>query len=237
MTSKLIPTVIVNALSNPKFLRFCIYFNAESTPFEIFHAASPNAIAPTVVKIRPNRVCNRSDNELISSLRPSHSFSLSTIASILEETALPRKSYVGRSIPKSLPPIPAPEPLPLPLESSFGEIMFSSSIPSIAFFSFFAALVASPSPSDTSSKPLAVLPTEEDTSENISPNRSALIPNNPAIVTIRERKTFTTAITGGKMALSIGMNRLPIALAHCVTCACKTRSWLAGAFRVRAISP
>ena len=73
------------------------------------------------------------------------------ILSALSLRASPRKSYSGRS--KSNSPT---VPLPLPSES-LGEMIFNSSIPTIAFFSFLAAFVAS-------SRPSPISPTESLTS-------------------------------------------------------------------------
>ena len=54
--SRDIPSEIVKAFPNPNFLRFCMYRKADRTPLEIFHAANPKPIAPTVVKILPSLV-------------------------------------------------------------------------------------------------------------------------------------------------------------------------------------
>ena len=60
--------------------------------FDIFHNRNAPPIRPTAIKILPNRVLKRSDQLLISSVIPSHSFIFRTIPSILVETTSPRKS-------------------------------------------------------------------------------------------------------------------------------------------------
>ena len=136
-----IPVVIATVLPRPLPMRVCNQFKPSRKDFDNFHNMKPAAISATRVRILPNFVCKNSAHVSISSVSPAHSLNLLTSSSTLFVIASPRKSYSGSSIPKS--PAPKPRPLPEPLEPSSGEIMFNSSMPVMAFFSFFAAFVAS----------------------------------------------------------------------------------------------
>ena len=134
------PVVIATVLLKPLFSDIS-QFIPSMKDFDNFHNAKPAAISPMRIKILPNFVWKNSAHVSISSVSPAHSLNLLTSSSTFVVIASPRKSYSGSSIPKS--PAPKPRPLPEPLEPSSGEIMFNSSMPVMAFFSFFAAFVAS----------------------------------------------------------------------------------------------
>ena len=136
-----IPVVIATVLPRPLPMSVCNQFKPSRKDFDNFHNAKPAAISPMRIKILPNFVWKNSAHVSISSVSPAHSLNLLTSSSTFVVIASPRKSYSGSSIPKS--PAPKPRPLPEPLEPSSGEIMFNSSMPVMAFFSFFAAFVAS----------------------------------------------------------------------------------------------
>ena len=106
-----------------------------------------------------------------------------------------KKLYSGSFIP-SPPPAPAPSapPLPPPASLSSGEMMFNSSIPSVAFFNFFAALVALPNPSDTLSVLSAKPPIEFEALSNDAEKSVSLIPKKPAMVSAKYRITLAAAI-------------------------------------------
>ena len=148
-----------------------VFANLSDIPFQFSAIVAANPTAPTAISPRPKGIfapvttrivpiANRNPliTAVISLIAPSI---ISTISSTLVLTRSPRKSYSGRSIPKSLPPTPTSEPEPPDEESSLGEIIFNSSIPSVAFFSFLAAFTALPRPSEASSAFPAKSPTAE----------------------------------------------------------------------------
>ena len=154
-------------------MRVSVFANLSDIPFQFSAIVAASPTAPTAIRPRPRGIFapvttrivpiaskNPLITAVISLIAP---LIISTISSTLVLTRSPRKSYVGRSIPKSPapPPIPAP-PEPEPeAESSLGEMMFNSSIPSVAFFSFFAAFAALPRPSEASPALSAKSPTAE----------------------------------------------------------------------------
>ena len=147
-------------------------------PLAIFQAANPAPIATTTAK---------------TSLRCL--FIPSVISSICFLTSS-KKLYSGSFIPRppSAPaPLPAPA-LPPPASLSSGDIIFNSSIPSVAFFSFFAALVALPNPSDTLSVLSTKPPIDSEALSNDAEKSVSLIPKKPAMVSAKYLITFAAAI-------------------------------------------
>ena len=186
--------------------------------FANFHARKPAPIVVTVVKMS-------SKCSLIQSTNGFNFFCHSSICSV---TAPFRKSYSGRSMPRSSPK-PVPKPLPL---LSFGEKTFNSSKPATYCFSFLAAPAASsilsaisPEPTEAPSKALS-----QSGVCNSTPNKAATA----AIISLR---ALATAIAMGKTFVRAGMNKSPTARAACSSCALRTRIMLVGCSKVRAISP
>ena len=146
-------------------------------PLAIFQAANPAPIATTTAK---------------TSLRCL--FIPSVISSVCFLTSS-KKLYSGSFIPRP-PSAPAPSapPLPPPVSLSSGDIIFNSSIPSVAFFNFFAALVALPNPSDTLSVLSAKPPIDSEALSNDAEKSVSLIPKKPAMHSAKYLITFAAAI-------------------------------------------
>ena len=92
--------VTTNAKPNvklPILLKFDSMVMVPATPSAILQAASDTPIAPTAMRILPNLVSNKSLQEVISSVIPSHSFISSTIVATLLLTNPSKKSYSGNS--------------------------------------------------------------------------------------------------------------------------------------------
>ena len=190
----------------------------------------PTASPMVFCKLKPNfsPILHAERPAPIARTHGSAFLSFCVTSSICLLTASPRKSYSGSS--KSNPP-----PLDAPAEPDPDEVlpfrMFSSSKPITDFFSSFAALVASSRPAAVSSAPLARFFTPE---VSMSDNSN---PNNLAIASASFRIALAIAMAIGKSFIKIGIKILPIDLTVISICALKMRNWLAGASKVRAMSP
>ena len=209
------------------------------TPFTIASRMFCTSVsAPKIPTAKPMVFCksrpsfgpsfHAANPALMARIHGSAFLSFCVTSSICLLTASPIKSYSGNSKSKPLPPDTPAEPDPdavLPFR------MLSSSKPITDFFSSFAALVASSRPAAVSSAPLARFFTPE---VSMSDNSN---PNNLAIASASFRIALAIAMAIGKSFIKIGIKILPIDLAVISICALKMRNWLAGASKVRAMSP
>ena len=128
-----------------------------------------------------------------------------------------------------MPPTPEAPPPDVSLSC---DIMFSSSMPVVAFFNFSADFVAlsSPAAAFSASSPNSI-------SNDILSGRFISIPISEAIVFSTSLSAITIPFTYGKTLRNVPMKKLPKTVFNSINCSFSIRSWFAGWFIVLAQSP